>query len=88
METTKWMDELVRMAKADPWYQEWLAKANSLETEFRRIRDALPKEDQNLLDDYISACEELDNSMTLLAYHQGRIHGLRDALTEKPHLPD
>lgn len=72
MNDTNWELELAALAKGDEWYQELLGKLTGLEPEYIRIRDALPREDRDRLEAYISLCEEMQYRMTVLAYKMGR----------------
>ena len=51
----------------DSIYQELLKSCLLLEPEYTRIRDALPDGDRELLEQYISLCEELDHRRLTLA---------------------
>ncbi len=51
----------------DAIYQQMLKDAESLETEFERILHSLSKEDQALLEKYISLSEEMEYRRTFLA---------------------
>ena len=68
MDYDKMWRELNRRKMLDPEYQECLERVNALEPEYLRIRDALTPEDRETLEDYIAACEELGDLMTVLAY--------------------
>ena len=72
----EWMDELTRLAKDDPWYQECLADVRRKETAFVKLRDALPQAQQQELDAYIAACEELEHALLPIAYRIGLTHAL------------
>ena len=64
---TEWYKDLVEKAKQDPYYQECLAEVGALEPLFLNIRSSLPELQQKALDAYISACEELDHALLILA---------------------
>lgn len=63
-----WIEELMALAASDPWYQECLADVNAREPAFLTIRDTLTVTQQEQLDGYIAACEELEHSLVLLAH--------------------
>ncbi|MBQ6718878.1 MAG: hypothetical protein IJN20_00810 [Oscillospiraceae bacterium] len=67
MEDTQWVKELTEKAKHDPYYQECLMEVRALEPMFLNIRSTLPELKQKTLDAYISACEELDHALLVLA---------------------
>lgn len=54
-----WNRFINEKAWEDAWYQELLRDCLTLEPEYIRIRDALSERDQDLLEHYISACEEM-----------------------------
>ncbi len=70
MDKTVWFGELMKKAKYDPYYQECLMEVRELESMFLNIRSALPELQQKALDAYISACEELDHALLLLAHKE------------------
>ncbi len=76
MDTLNWQDLLTERAKQDAWYAQWLHEVRTLEPRFYSLRSQLSEEQQELLDDYISACEILESCRTLLAYQLGREHGM------------
>ena len=61
----------------DSVHQELLDRVNALEPDYLRILSQLPKADQELLSDYIAACEELDYHRIYPAYRLGVFHGTR-----------
>ena len=67
-----WKDILVLRASTDKWYQQCLQEVRALETEFLEVRATLTPEQQDALDRYIAACEELEHALTQLAYHLGQ----------------
>ena len=67
-----WTQELAAMAAADECYQNCLKEVQELEEMFLRLRDMLTTPQRELLDRYISACEELDHTAVRLAYQLGR----------------
>lgn len=67
MDQMQWEEKLTQMASVDPWYQQLLRDCEEAEQDFLRIRASLPEADRELLDRYISLCEELGHRMTCLA---------------------
>lgn len=45
------------------------------EDAYYSLRDSLPEGQRITLESYISACEELDHGMLLMAYEEGRERG-------------
>ena len=70
-----WMDQLTELAGKDEWYQQCLRAVEEKEAVFLAIRDALTTEQQEQLDGYIAACEELEHALVPLAYRLGGSHG-------------
>ena len=68
MTTDELWDHLIDRAKSDPWYQECRAEVRKLEPWFINFREGLSGEDRDKLDDYISACEGLEDALTLTAW--------------------
>ena len=71
-----WYDEVLARVKDDPWHRECLAETARWEPQFLKIRDSLSPEDQEALDFYIAACEQLRSSFIYPAYEVGRGHGI------------
>ena len=67
-----WMNDLMALARCTPWYQECLENVKAAEPGFLAIRQTLSPAQQEQLDAYLSACEELDHCLTLLAYQVHR----------------
>lgn len=61
------MRELMEFAKNKPEYQQCLEEVRRLEPLYLALRDSLPEMQRRVLEDYISACEELDHALLLLA---------------------
>lgn len=59
--------ELNRLAAKDTRYQQALGKVTSLEPAYLAIKSSLTPEQQQTLDDYITACEVLDECQLWLA---------------------
>ena len=72
MEQTEWMEYLMERAKMDTQYQSCLEEVNRLEPAFLALRDSLSREQQQILDDYFSACEEMDHALLPLAMEAGQ----------------
>ena len=70
MEENKWLKELTEKAKNDPYFLQCLEEVRALEPLFLKIRSTLPELQQKTLDAYISACEELDHALLILAYKE------------------
>lgn len=75
MENTEWVRKMNDMLKDDPVHRELLARVEKLEPEYLRICATLSEADQELLSDYIGACEEVDYYRIYPAYQLGRQHG-------------
>lgn len=71
MDEQNCIDALEQMCREDDWYQQWLNKAKALEPAYERIREKLAEADREILDQYIMACEEMDNTRQLLAFELG-----------------
>lgn len=71
-----WYDEVLARVKDDPWHRECLAEVERLEPMFLQIRDSLSPSDQESLDSYIAACEQLRSNFIYPAYEVGRRHGI------------
>ena len=61
--------QLQKYLQCDPDYQRLLLACNALEKEYARIKEQLTKEDQILLDKYLTLCEELEYRRTYHAMH-------------------
>jgi len=70
VDKTMWLERLTEKAKYDPYYQQCLTEVRELEPIFGKIRSALPVMQQKALDAYITACEELDHALLLLAANE------------------
>ena len=60
-------EKLLELAKEDPHYQACLEEVRRLEPVYLTPRDALPEMQKKVLEEYISACEELDHALLALA---------------------
>ena len=72
MKHTDWLKELMTRARVDPEYQSSLREVKRLEPEFQALRDSLSRNQQDILEDYLSACEEMDHALTALAWNRPR----------------
>ena len=63
-------EKLMELAKEDPHYQACLEEIKRLEPVYLALRDALPQMQKKIMEDYISACEELDHALLALALQQ------------------
>ena len=63
-------EKLMELAKEDPHYQACLEEVKRLEPVYLALRDALPQMQKKIMEDYISACEELDYALLALALKQ------------------
>ena len=61
--------QLQEQLRCDPDYQRLLMQCSTLEKEYARIKEQLTKEDQILLDKYLTLCEELEYRRTYHAMH-------------------
>lgn len=71
MEQTNGYERLMELAKLDRHYQNCLAEVQRLEPSFLALRDSLPEEQRQVLEHYLSACEELDHALAVLARQNG-----------------
>ena len=62
-----WEKNLLELAKEDSHYQACLEEVKRLEPVYLALSDALPQMQKKVMEDYISACEELDHALLLLA---------------------
>ena len=63
---------LADRSRQDPWYQTCLSMVQEREAEYLALRKTLPEAQQEILEDYLAACQELEDSLVLLAYQLGR----------------
>ena len=67
-----WMDKLNNRAKANLCYRQLLSVVKEREQDYLQIQALLTPDDQLRLDNYISACEELEQALIVLAYQLGQ----------------
>ena len=70
----EYTDELYEILRHDPTYLACLKRLQQLEAGYNRIFRALNQEDHQILDEYISICEEIDDLMCATAYRLGKNH--------------
>lgn len=58
---------LDRKLAADNYYQELLAECLNAETDYLRVVDTLPEKERQIIERYLTACEELDHRKLSLA---------------------
>ena len=65
-------NRLVLMAERDAEYQRALQDLQAAEPAYLALLETLEPEKREILERYITACEMLDDSMLVLAYHIGQ----------------
>ena len=60
-------DRMLEYTEKDAAYQETLSRVERLEPAFLAIRESLHPEQRQILDDYIAACEALEQCEIFLA---------------------
>lgn len=60
--------QLLALVRADSFYQQLLRECIALEPQYQTIKATLPENQQEILDQYISLCEELEYRRTTLAF--------------------
>lgn len=72
----EWADvaygQIMQEAMKDPMYQQLLDVCRSREETYRNVLEKLPREDVQSLEEYISACEEMEHRLAQLAYEFGK----------------
>ena len=68
----KWLDEVYALAKEDAWCIQCRKQVEAAEPAYLQLRERLCLEDQEALEKYISACEELRFSLVPITYELGR----------------
>lgn len=73
-----WVDviyeKIIAAAKQDGEYQQLLAQCAEAEREYQQVLTRLPEGDAQLLEDYISSCEEMDHRLLRIAWELGKNH--------------
>ena len=67
-----WMKRMYQRASGLPEIQACIDEVKKWEDAYDSLRDSLPEGQRIVLESYLSACEELDHGMLLLAYEEGR----------------
>ena len=67
MKEINWYEKLTELARHDHHYQACLAEVKRLEPGFLVLRDSLTGQQRQILDGYLSACEEMDHALLMLA---------------------
>ncbi len=62
------MDKLLDLAWQDPYYQQCLAAVKAAEPAYLRLLEDLPEPRRRAVEDYLSACEEMDHALLTLAW--------------------
>ena len=63
---------VIDLAKQDADYQQLLGRCEELSPEYLRILHSLSPEQQQILEEYISCCEEMEYRLAQLAYDFGK----------------
>ena len=72
MDITNIMDTVMKHAALDEHYQSCLEEVKRLEPEFLALRNSLSQQQQQILDSYLSACEEMDYALLPMAVEVGQ----------------
>ena len=59
--------DLLEQAKEDSYYQACLEEVKRWEPAYLALRDTLPEMQRRVVEEYVSACEELDHALLVLA---------------------
>ena len=71
MEDHRWTKKLLMLACKEPYHLQCVSECSALEPAYEKLRSSLSPEEQDLLDRYISACEEVQYSLIFLARQLG-----------------
>lgn len=58
----------------DPEFKLLLTQLEQAEEDYRKVRNKLSAEDQEIVENYIALCEEVEYQKTHTAYRCGRMH--------------
>jgi hypothetical protein len=72
MDYEKLWNNLLEATKVDMDYQRGLQELHKKEAAYLAACESLSAEQREAVEEYISACEELGDCMTLLAYRLGK----------------
>lgn len=70
----EWMDEMLASLQQNRNYLSALDRLKELDEAYSALRETLDEQARELLDAYISACEEIDDILCTAAYNFGRRH--------------
>ena len=70
MREENWYKNLMKLAKEDPHYQTCLEEVKRWECAYLALRETLPEMQRRVVEGYLSACEELDHALLMLAFTQ------------------
>lgn len=73
-----WRMEMYALAVKDKWCQETARKVAELEPGYLRILSKLSPDEQEILEDYIAACQENKYSLIYPAYELGWQQGRKE----------
>ena len=68
------LEELNSRLQNDPWHRECMKEIEKRTAAYEALRSTLNPQQQEDLDLYIAACEELEHSAVFAAYQIGREH--------------
>ena len=66
MEEKSWLEELAEMAKTDEEYQQCLKALRRAQPAYLAFRDSLPEDQRKTVEDYLTACENMDQALLFL----------------------
>ena len=70
--TSEQEQRLTETAKRDMYYLQLLTACMRLEPEYQRIISGLPAEEREVIQQYITLCEELDHRRCCIAMELGK----------------
>ena len=65
-------DEVIKSARSDPEFQWHQNMVQNAEAVYLKVCESLSQEQKQAIEDYIAACEDLDDYLTILAYDLGK----------------
>ena len=72
MDKNELWNYLIPMMEQDPDYQQALQKMKEIEPKYLALLETMTAENQEILEQYITACENMDDPLIFLAYQIGR----------------
>ena len=72
MDKNELWNYLIPMMEQDPDYQQALQKMKEIEPKYLALLETMTAENQEILEQYIAACEDMDDPLIFLAYQIGR----------------